>query len=233
VAARARRLSSVYPRHAAPMDATAIEFYAGDAAEGTDATRKTRDAHDLKKLPPLAIHSQPRAGWRVEPREGARSAPLGSVLTRAGVRLSRAARALKLLKWQPTASAVNRAVEVNRRRSIRQHGGHVCGARGSPRDAPRVERGHAADLGSRSSAQQRRPADAPRSQHRPTRAHHTNASASEPGSAAANAPAPMEVGSLDEMVATARSRAEARSAAKPKFKKGKPMLRQPNRKSQC
>ena len=36
------------------MDASAIEFYDGDVAEGTDATRKTRDAHDLKKLPPLA-----------------------------------------------------------------------------------------------------------------------------------------------------------------------------------
>ena len=108
----------------------------------------------------------------MESREGARSAPLGSVLNVLGpaIRLSRAARALKLLKWQPTASAVNRAVEVNRRRSIRQHGGHVRGAQGALRDAPRVERGHAANLGSRGSAQQRRPADAPRSQHRPTRA---------------------------------------------------------------
>jgi hypothetical protein len=54
----------------------------------------------------------------------------------------------------------------------------------------------------------------------------------------------MEVGSLDELVSTARSRDEARSATKPKFKKGKeanakatqqgkPTLRQPTRKSQC
>ena len=53
-ARRAEAPLRTQPRHAAPMDATAIEFYDGDVAEGTDATRNTRAAHDLKKLPPLA-----------------------------------------------------------------------------------------------------------------------------------------------------------------------------------
>eukprot|EP00966_Prymnesium_polylepis_P218387 5054874-Prymnesium_polylepis.1 len=89
------------------MDADTIMFFEGLVEAEAEPTRETRDSHDLK-LPPAAKFTrnlEEIGAWGS--REGARSAPLAIMLKVLGpaARLSKAARALPLLKWQPTDAA--------------------------------------------------------------------------------------------------------------------------------
>ena len=96
------------------MDADTITFFDGLVEAEEEPTRETRESHDLK-LPPAAKFTrnlEEVGAWGS--REGSRSSPLAVVLKVLGpaVKLSKAARELTLLKWQPTDAAVNRAVGV-------------------------------------------------------------------------------------------------------------------------